>query len=287
MPLNPVDVIWRIERWIGYGNPQSPIWFIGQEDHCESEDEDHLRCRLQNRCADLRTYHEALARDLENMQRNEEAEQIREFFMQPDPNLQPTWRQLMRLYLVAMDGAGGLPQLNNQLDVDEQNEILKTFQRDQWGQIHGGQNYGFLSELGPLPAPGLRVWPKSYTNLGLLRNGQFNFDLTERDTYVRTVFPRRVRVLREAINAHKPRVVVCYGGGPHRKYFKMLRELQGQNINGANCNLRITWNRVIQHDNHLPTIILGVPAPAARVRGRGNGFWHQVGLCVGEIIQQH
>jgi hypothetical protein len=105
----------------------------------------------------------------------------------PNASLQRTWRQLMRMLLLAR----GEPVSK---------EALLEYQKQTLGAFSG---HVCLTELFPLPAPSHRQWPYAdHENLpAWMRN---------REQFMQTVLPGRAATLREKIALHHPRAVVFY-----------------------------------------------------------------------------
>ena len=113
------------------------------------------------------------------------------------PRLQPTWRNLIRIFLIAE----GKPA---------DNETMRQYQKNTWG-TKGGNTC--LMELMPLPSPDATSW--LYSEISKLPY------LTTRETYEQYVVESRIAHLRDRIAEYQPKVVVCYGS-KHDKHWKKI-----------------------------------------------------------------
>jgi hypothetical protein len=166
------------KQFFGYGRWDAPVWFVGIEEAGAGTPEE-LQARL-------------LAWDQRGRRELEDAPVFYPACGQPQwhgPNasLQRTWRQLMRMLLLAR----GEP-------VEE--DALLEYQKHTLGAFPG---HVCLTELSPLPAPNHLAWP--YAN---------RLDLPawvrSREQFMQTVAAGRIATLREKIALHHPRAVVFY-----------------------------------------------------------------------------
>jgi hypothetical protein len=183
------------KQFFGYGRWDSPVWFVGLEEAGAGTPEE-LQARL-------------LAWDQRGRRELEDAPAFYPVCGQiqwhgPNATLQRTWRQLMRMLLLAR----GEP-------VKE--VALLEYQKQTLGAFSGNV---CLTELFPLPAPSQRQWPYAdQENLpAWMRN---------REQFMQTVLPGRAATLREKIALHHPRAVVFYFWKP-RSFAEAVagRELQ-------------------------------------------------------------
>lgn len=166
----------NICQFLGYGNPDTPVWFLGIEEG--GGDVEQLRIRATWKpFVDCKDAHERLG--------------ITKFHCTENPAYQPTWNGMCWVML----GLGGNP--NSTL------EQRKTYQAEKLGRSGGCT---FLTELYPLPKPNESAWPPDYANA--LRN---RFQSLE-DYRAQTV-DVRVNLLRKAIEAHHPRVPTARAAG--------------------------------------------------------------------------
>lgn len=171
-----------IDSFLGYGNLQAPLWFVGMEEgggQSLAELSDRLRAwdqRGRQPCEDLAGYHRAIG--------------VTQFFDLPHPKLQTTWCALMKALQAWRGGASDL-------------STLRTLQASELGTLGGPVA---LLELLPLPAPRVDAWP--YRELAEQRPY-----LADRSRYVAHLLPRRIERLRAAVRLARPQAVVCYGMG--------------------------------------------------------------------------
>jgi len=166
------------KQFFGYGRWDAPVWFVGLEEAGAGTQEE-LQARLS-------------AWDQRGRRELEDAPAFYPACGQPQwhgPNasLQRTWRQLMRMLLLAR---GELVS----------KEALLEYQKQTLGAFSG---HVCLTELFPLPAPSHRHWPYAdHEDLpAWIRN---------REQFMQTVLPGRAATLREKIALHHPRAVVFY-----------------------------------------------------------------------------
>ena len=166
------------KQFFGYGRWDAPVWFVGLEEAGAGTPEE-----LQARLA---------AWDQRGRRELEDAPAFYPTCGQhqwhgPNAILQRTWRQLIRILLLAR----GEPVAE---------EALLEYQKHTLGASSG---HVCLTELFPLPAPSHRQWPYAdHENLpGRIRN---------REQFMQTVLPGRAATLREKIALHHPRAVVFY-----------------------------------------------------------------------------
>jgi hypothetical protein len=188
------DLLLRfIDAFVGYGNVAAPYWFIGMEEGGDSSNASLVnrvtvwRDRGARAVEDLRDYH--LATGLSA-------------FLLPGARLQPTWKQLIRITLLAQ-GQPVTPQ------------TMRAYQAHQLGRL-GGETA--LFELYPLPATSLNHWPyASLSTLPMLR---------DRKTYRAALTDQRCRLMGELIDTHRPRVVIMYGATYRNLWARIAGPLQ-------------------------------------------------------------
>jgi len=167
---------------LGYGNPSAPYWFLGAEEGFTGPGRSGL--------ASPREY-DRLCRwiegpAVEDILAGHERIQITQWFG-ASPTLQSTWAPLIELLLAVLRN-----ESVGQHDV-------RAYQAQQWGRA-GGET--LVAELLPLPNPDKDNW--------LYRDIGGRAELRSRSSYRAAWLDRRVSLLRAAVNANKPRFVVCY-----------------------------------------------------------------------------
>jgi hypothetical protein len=172
----------KLLDFIGFGNLDGPIWFLGMEEG--GGNEKTIRVRLDfDEVMDLEEAHRELG--------------ITHHFG-PKPQLQPTWSVLSKIAL----GLNGKPN---------DSESARRYQARELGSEDGET---LVCELLPLPNPGMDHW--IYADL--FNDSR----LEDRETYEAHVLPtwqeRYVRLLEK----HEPGLVICYGKTYWSRYEKLF-----------------------------------------------------------------
>jgi hypothetical protein len=189
----------------GYGQWRAPIWFIGIEEaggQTEAAVASHLN-----------TWHQRKRKDLESAPEFYPASGKAAWH---DGNAipQPTWAQLIRMLLLS------------QGTLDSPRAIL-DYQRNRLGSTEGET---CLLELFPLPSPNLATW-----NYADWSESPW---LKCRQTYEQHVINQRISLLRQRIDAWRPRVVIFYGDGQLKHWRQIM---------GAGTYTRPIRDKVIAH----------------------------------------
>lgn len=152
-------------RFYGYGRWDAPFWFIGPEQGQGRDENNDLMRRAEawlhlggSELCDCREFHNSI------LQKKWHSEKAR---------LQPTWRRLI-LLLMAF------------LERPKDSESLRSYQRDRWGMVSGGETC--VIELSGLAANSLEV----------LRDRELFRD-------------ERIEIIRQRMDIHKPTFVLMYG----------------------------------------------------------------------------
>lgn len=179
----PEDTFTKLCKFIGYGNLEAPVWFIGPEERLLEETEEqivqHLEIRRRFKPVEcLRGVHVRKLKELT--------------CPGLEPKLQGTWKRMCWIML----------WLENRDPTSNRPDVL-DYQTCQLG-VTGGRT--LLTELLPLPKKSTRPcdWPDFY-------NREFGFQGLE--DYKARVLPRRLNMLRELVKHYNPTAVVCYGKG--------------------------------------------------------------------------
>lgn len=166
------------EKFLGFGNPNAKVWFIGIEE-AGGQGEEEVQARLdawiehqKPEFADAPSFYPASG------QRDWHGNNA-----QP----QATWTQLIRMLLM-MAGQ------------DVADDAILDYQRTDWGASAGNT---CLAELLPLPSPSTEDW-----NYGQWSSLPW---LESRRAYLARVRAGRENELRRQIRARKPELVVFYG----------------------------------------------------------------------------
>jgi hypothetical protein len=175
----------RIERFVGYGNRNAPIVFIGMEEGLSNPRNlnDHLEARARFRpTMDLKSAHDGISG-------------TERFFDARDPRCQRTWRPMSDLMLRR---EGTVPS----------REDRNFYQANRLGRSRGDT---LLMEL--LPYPHVRSTHWVYRNR-----------YRTRDEYESNILPERLKLLRAELSSRQRDLVICYGKRKWR-HFKTLMEM--------------------------------------------------------------
>lgn len=166
-------------EFVGYGPLTAKSWFLGPE-QAGVENVEDLRRTLTaweelgaSPVVDLHTFHTKLG--------------VTRFFGENAPT-QSTWRKLIRIALL-IEGVEPTPQR------------IREYQANQLGRQEGDV---LIGELLPLPKKSYASWP-----YGELASEHSN--LKDRKTYLESVLPMRVAMMRKLIAAQRPERVLFYG----------------------------------------------------------------------------
>lgn len=176
MPLSDSLLQTYIDTFFGYGNA-GDWWLVGME-----EGGGNTIQEVETRLAlwDSRGH-----KELEDVSIFSSFPALAKWFT-PRPPLQVTWRGLIRLILAAEARS-------------TDTESARAYQGTALGRTDGNN---CLLELLPLPFQSVGHWiDGDHSSLPELR---------DRESYVRTVAPARVRHIRERIRQHRPRALVFY-----------------------------------------------------------------------------
>lgn len=169
-----------INTFYGYGTYTAPYWFVGMEEGGgNSLDEVAERItrwhkRGQPELRDPRGY-------------NFDPSTSTSPWFGPNPRAQTTWKQLIRILLVAEGRPSSLQE-------------IKAYQRDHMGSLDGET---CLLELLPLPSPS--TWHWHYREYASLLP-----QLGTRADYMTHYAPSRAAHLKKQVSQHTPKVVVFY-----------------------------------------------------------------------------
>lgn len=179
-------------HFIGYGNLDSPLWFIGMEEgggNSKEEIELRLKAWKDLNCpnvTDICDFHERIEHG---------------FLFKGKVKLQKTWAKLIAFQL-------------SLIGLESSKEELRTFQRDNLGR---SDSNNALLELMPLPSPGIKKWfYNSFSTLPYLES---------RKKYFNEMIDMRILMLQREINKYKPRIVLFYGFG-YNDYWNKIAGLQ-------------------------------------------------------------
>lgn len=167
----------RIKNFWGYGNLDSPYWFIGMEEGYNETNEillDRFTATAHKQICDI---YDDLKVDPGHV-----------YWFEDGASIQPTYRRLIEMMIYAETGS------------HPDKEAIREFQIKQLGRKKS--NHALL-ELMPLPSKSIAAKDWLYTESGIE-------GLESRKEYLETYKPQRIEALRELIEKHKPKHVICY-----------------------------------------------------------------------------
>lgn len=165
----------RIHNFFGYGNLNSPTWFIGMEEGFDGTLDD-LKKRFES----------AKGKQTLDLQNGLQSKDHSKWFLQK-PKLQPTWSKLI-LILLRLQGK------------EISNELIRTFQKTSF--CRKNSNHCCL-ELMPLPCRSTKEKHWFYNTFGIEY-------LRTRRSYLESVMPIRMHLFQNLIKKYSPTIVVFY-----------------------------------------------------------------------------
>jgi len=183
-----------IDNFFGYGNLESPYWFIGKEEGGDRNLVDNYKRIFawedlgRPTTVDLIDYHFQLG------------------FPDKEINhIQSTWTKLTQILLTMEDKEGT-------------KEERRYYQRNRLGRLKGNN---CCIELMPMPSrsTGLWLWEQLF---------QDYYHLNNRQEYFSSVVPRRIHRLKEMIAQNVPKLVVFYS--MQKDYIEKWQEIAGEGI---------------------------------------------------------
>lgn len=203
--ISPQALSDYMSRFIGFGCPTAPVWFIGLE-----QGGGESLVELQRRVS---AWQESGAGELADLR--DHCERIGEHrWHGPRPRIQPTLGKLVRLLLAAQRQV-----------VDT--ESVRYHQAEKFGCASGES---VIADLMPLPSRNVSTWIYS-SLIGVP-------DLESRESYLRRYRPKRVALLREAIHAASPKAVVFIGSSETNTWAEIAGAAFAEGSEGA------AWARV-------------------------------------------
>lgn len=167
----------RIKNFWGYGNLNSPYWFIGMEEGYNETNEillDRFAATAHKQTCDI---YDDLKIDPGHV-----------YWFEEGAPIQPTWRRLIEMMLYA------------ETHTFPDKEAVRAFQINKLGRKNSNNA---LLELMPLPSKSIAAKDWLYADSGI--DG-----LSSRKDYLETYKSERIEALRKLIHEHKPKYVICY-----------------------------------------------------------------------------
>ncbi len=188
---------YKLLNFIGYGNLNARVWFIGMEERLPTEADVVAALRTRLLFAEVEDLYRAhcLLHEADSVPKYLKHHSMR--FTQ-----QKTWCPMCELML----------RLNG--NPEPTREQKRVYQAERLGRS-GDET--FLPEMLPLPAPDTSQW----ITLGYDKLFEPPEHFRTREVYRTLVMPQRIRLLREQLAKHKPPLVVCYGDS-YRADFKAV-----------------------------------------------------------------
>lgn len=181
-----------MEGFYGYGNLDSPYWFIGKEEGGGKEIEENYR-RVKtwesfgkNPTVDMIDYHLKLGFPEHSLN-----------------SLQSTWNKLIQILLEIEQKPG-------------EKEDRRKYQRHQLGRLSGNNCELELMPLASRSTTGNWQWEEIMNDY---------FQISERDQYFSEVVPKRILGLKKLVSKHNPKLVVCYS--TDKSYIEKWSEIVG------------------------------------------------------------
>ncbi|MDC1205347.1 hypothetical protein N8083_00670 [Candidatus Pacebacteria bacterium] len=167
----------RIKNFWGYGNLDSPYWFIGMEEGY-NEDNEILLDRF------TATAHQQICDIYDDLK----VDPGHVYWFEDGAPIQRTWRRLIEMMLYSETGK------------HPNKEAIRRFQIEQLGRKKS--NHALL-ELMPLPSKSIAEKHWLYADTGIE-------GLSSRKEYLETYKDERIEALRILIDKHKPKYIICY-----------------------------------------------------------------------------
>lgn len=199
----------RIKNFIGYGNLNSKIWFVGIEEHCGDnieELENRIRTTSNLKVLDI-------VRDMPGIDEHLA-------YFRNGARIQKTWRGIIKL-IFAFEGRG----------VYNNNDI-RNFQINELGRLNSRHA---LLEFLPLPNPGTNQWMYNRYGIDYLR---------DREGYEQKIYNDRVSLFKDIIGKEKPEIVIFYSMTYHNYWEQIMGDRGTEDILKYE---RERKNRVFKH----------------------------------------
>jgi len=268
-------IIYYIENFYGYGNWDSPYYYIGMEEGGGS-DFNLVNEKIENyyyngvdRGNDFFTKEQLLDNYGFQIFMMPSILRVMEFFrINQPPIIQNTWRPSIKIQM----------ELNN-LIVD--NDSMRDFQRLHWGSHQTNYKHALI-ELFPLPSPKLNEW--NYKNW--VENAD-NLSLNTRENYRNNYARIRINNICKKIRENKPKLVVFYGN-TYVTYYSQIIQCIDTNLNLENLPINSpnnigTVKISIKEWGESKTIFLICSHPVTT--GITNDFWNNLITEIKRLIQ--
>ncbi len=245
--LNENDLDCFADQFMGYGNPNAKVWFIGMEEGGGNSLQD-----IQNR---LIAWKVSGSKAFEDVAKFHEAIGLPDLFKFPGTKAQRTWSKLIEVYL-----------FKNEMPVETSN--IRQYQAHKWGR-EGGETC--LMELLPLPCPNLNTW--HYTSFS--RDPKFS----TRTEYRKAFLNQRIFKIGNLIREFKPENVVFYGKSYEAYWLEIIQQVSDKTLvwNDENeADFKTCWN------SH--TLFLSTKHPTSRP-SPGSSYFQKIGARMADHKQ--
>ena len=259
--LNDIILEKYIHNFFGYGNLNSSFWFISlEEGGVNSAEEIQRRLNTWNNrgCKELeecRSFHLEFGKGewfglIEN--RPQKA------------RLQSTWKMYIRLFFYATNDQKFIGKKNN-----EQKEIIRRYQRDNFGKLNGDMS---IMELRPLPSKSQNEW--IYNTISKLDY------LQDRDIYKKHIDNHRIKKLKNLIETYNPKYVVFFSTAKNirSKWSKIIDAKIDENLELGFCFFSAKKNKtnyfIVEHAVAHDYLI---NANGDRKNGLDNAYFNKIG----------
>jgi len=260
-----------IQSFYGHGNLNSDYWFISlEEGGTYSEEKIQKRLNIWKKrgfkeLEDCKSFHfEFGTKDEKKWFGFDNEKPIA-------AKIQPTWKNYIRLFFYATKNN----KFINAEDKTKQNEILRRYQRDNFGSLNGDMA---IMELRPLPSRKQTEW---------IYNSISKIDyLKDKDTYKRYIDDSRIKKLIEFVDKYNPKYVVFFSTAKETKpkWFKIIDAKINENLDLGFCFFEAKRNGtnyfIIEHATAHDYLI---NANGDRKVGLSNDYFDKVGKYISNI----
>lgn len=236
-----------IYYFYGFGKLTSKIWFIGYE---EAGSEFDLFRELYNRKKSIFRYD--FTADIKLIHGHNER------FFGGNPELQPTWSKLIRIYLNSIG--------ENNLTVDD----VRKVQSDWWGQHNG---MCCLLELFPLPNPSIKDWHSIYNNLSEIYEENLYY-LETRSIYEKHLMQFRIDMVHFFKDFYRPNLIITYG----KDIFDLQSKCNAIGFSKSSSGKFFKFPFIVDNEKN---ILMHCPHP--NYRGVSNQVFDDIGLLINSI----
>jgi len=185
MKINDTDLDNYIKSFMGFGNCNAPIWFIGKEEAGSAKDiAARVAAWLELKKPNIADNYEFHSKFAVNLKKPKCFDYL---FRGKNANLQPTWNGLIKLQLAIEKGTLA------------SEETLKEFQSHKLGRKNSNNA---ILELFPLPSP-----DHNSHNYSEVSNLSY---LETKKAYKEKIAEQRIKYLKKLIFDKKPKFVIFY-----------------------------------------------------------------------------